>query len=134
MQVLRHPNATVGTINFPYPCNAPFIVWSNIVNIIVKELICNIASPALAFGNNKLKIGPANINIPTVHGNPINIDINNEKDVFSVIVFLSFLAFAADIAGTNAVENATFIESGKLVAYQLYHPKFHIVPKPHLLS
>ena len=81
MQVLRHPNATVGTINFPYPCNAPFIVWSNIVNIIVKELICNIASPALAFGNNKLKIGPANINIPTVHGNPINIDINNEKDV-----------------------------------------------------
>lgn len=74
-------------------------------------------------GNNKLKIGPANINIPTVHGNPINIDINNEKDVFSVIVFLSFLAFAADIAGTNAVENATFIESGKLVSISTLPPK-----------
>ena len=123
MQVLRHPNAIVGIINFPYPCNAPFIVWSNIVNIIVSALICNIASPALAFGNSKLNIGPANMNIPTVHGRPISIDINKENDVFSVIVFLSFLAFAADIAGTSAVENATFIESGKLVSISTFPPK-----------
>ena len=99
------------------------MVWSNIVNIIVKELICKIVAPALAFGNNKFKIGPANMHIPTVHGNPINIDTSNENDVFSVIVFLSFLAFAADIAGTNAVANATLIESGKLVSISTFPPK-----------
>lgn len=35
---------------------------------------------------------------------------------------MSFLAFAADIAGTNAVENATFIESGKLVSISTLPP------------
>ena len=102
----------MGIINFPYPCKAPFIVWSKIVNIIVNALI--------AFGNNKLRIGPANTHIPIVHGKPINIEINNEKDVFSDIVFLSFLALAADIAGTKAVENATFIDKGKLVSISTF--------------
>ena len=46
------------------------------------------------------------MNIPTVQGKPINIDTNNENEVFCVIVLLSFLAFAADIAGTNAVAKA----------------------------
>lgn len=104
-----------GIFSLPYPCSAPFIVWSNIVKIIVRELICKIVSPALAFGNNKFKIGPANKHIPTVQGNPINIDINKEKDVFCVTVFWSFLAFAADIAGTSAVAKATLIDNGKLV-------------------
>lgn len=120
---LRHPNAIAGTASFPYPCNAPFIVWSSIVNIIVNELICNITSPALAFGNNKLSIGPANKNIPIVHGSPINIDIIRENDVFSVIAFLSLLALAAAIAGTNAVANATFIDKGKLVKVSTFPPK-----------
>ena len=120
LQVLRHPNATVGTINFPYPCRAPFIVWSKIVNIIVNALICKTTSPELAFGNNKLRIGPANTHLPIVHGKPINIEINNEKDVFSDIVFLSFFALAADIAGTKAVENATFIDKGKLVSISTF--------------
>ena len=57
------------------------------VNITVKELICKITSPELAFGNNKLRIGPANIHIPTVHGSPISIEVNKENDVFCVIVF-----------------------------------------------
>ena len=72
------------------------MVWSNMVNIIVRELICKIISPALAFGNNKFKIDPAKINIPTVHGSPINIDVNKENDVLLVIVFLS--CFASDIS------------------------------------
>ena len=122
LQSHRHPRDTAGIINFPYPCNAPFIVWSNIVNIIVNELICKINSPLLAFGNNKFKIGPANKHIPTVHGKPINIEINNENDVFLVIVLLSFFALAADIAGTNAVENATFIDNGKLVNISTFPP------------
>ena len=70
----------VGIISFPYPCKAPFIVWSNIVKIIVNELICNTTSPELALVNNKFKIGPANKHIPIVHGRPINIDVNNEND------------------------------------------------------
>ena len=48
---------------------------------------------------------------------------SRENDVFSVIVLLSFLAFAADIAGTNAVAKATFIESGKLVNVSTFPPK-----------
>lgn len=79
-------------------------------------------SPELAFGNSKFSIGPANKNIPTVHGRPINIDVKSENDVFSVIVFLSFLAFAADIAGTSAVAKATLIESGKLVNMSTFPP------------
>lgn len=98
------------------------MVWSNIVKIIVSELICRITSPELAFGNNRLKIGPANKHIPTVHGNPINIDVNKENDVFCVIVFLSFLALAADIAGTKAVANATLIDNGKLVNISTFPP------------
>lgn len=120
LQKLRHPKEIVGIINFPYPCRAPFIVWSKIVNIIVNALICKTTSPELAFGNNKLRIGPANTHIPIVHGKPINIEINNEKDVFSDIVFLSFFALAADIAGTKAVENATFIDKGKLVSISTF--------------
>ena len=57
-----------------------------------------------------------------MQGNPINIEINKENDVFCFIVFLSFLALAAAIAGTNAVENATFIESGKLVKVSTFPP------------
>ena len=60
------------------------------------------------------------MHIPTVQGNPINIEINNENDVFSLIVLLSFLALAADIAGTSAVENATFIDNGKLVSISTF--------------
>lgn len=89
---------------------------------MVKELICNIVSPALALGNNKFNIGPANIHIPTVHGSPINIETNNENDVFCVIVLLSFLALAADIAGTKAVANATLIDNGKLVNVSTFPP------------
>ena len=99
-----------------------FLKDDNIVNKIVSELICKITVPSLAFGNNKFRIGPANIHIPIVQGSPINIDVNKENDVFSVIVFLSFLAFAADIAGTNAVENATFIDNGKLVRVSTFPP------------
>ena len=112
----RHPSEIVGIINFPYPCSAPFIVWSKIVNIIVNALICNTTSPELAFGNNKFNIGPAKMHIPIVQGSPINIEVNKENDVFSVIVLLSFFALAADIAGTNAVANATLIDKGKLVS------------------
>lgn len=122
MQVLRHPKATVGIISFPYPCNAPFIVWSNIVNKIVNELICKITAPLLAFGYNKPKICLANMHIPTVQGKPISIEINNENEVFCFIAFLSFFAFAAAIAGTNAVENATFIDKGKLVKVSTLPP------------
>ena len=92
------------------------------LKIIVKALICNINAPSFAFGNNKFNIGWANINIPTVQGNPINIETNNENDVFSVIVLLSFLAFAADIAGTNAVAKATLIANGKLVKVSTFPP------------
>ena len=92
------------------------------MNIIVKELICKTVAPALAFGNNKLSIGPANMHIPIVHGNPISIDVNNENDVFLVIVFLSCFALAADTAGTKAVANATFIDNGKLVNVSTFPP------------
>ena len=36
---------------------------------------------------------------------------------------VSFLAFAADIAGTSAVANATFIANGKLVNVSTFPPK-----------
>ena len=106
----------------PYPCKAPLIVWSNIVKIMVKELICKTVAPELALGNSKFKIGPANTHIPTVHGSPINIDVNSENDVFCVIVFLSFLAFAAAIAGTRAVANATLMDKGRLVSISTFPP------------
>lgn len=99
------------------------MVWSNIVNKIVSELICNTTSPELAFGNSKFKIGPANKHIPIVHGSPISIEVIKENDVFWVIVFLSFLAFAADMAGTKAVANATLIDNGKLVNISTFPPK-----------
>ena len=112
----------VGIISFPYPCNIPFIVWSNIVNIIAIALICNIKAPSFAFGNNKFSIGCANINIPIVHGSPINIDTNSENVAFSVIVLLSFLALAADIAGTSAVAKATFMANGNVVSVSTFPP------------
>ena len=62
------------------------------------------------------------MHIPTVHGNAINIETNNENDVFSFIVLLSFLALAAAIAGTRAVENATFIANGKFVNVSTFPP------------
>ena len=62
------------------------------------------------------------MHIPTVHGSPINIDVNSENDVFCFIVFLSFLALAAAIAGTRAVEKATFIDNGKLVNASTFPP------------
>ena len=98
------------------------MVWSNIVKIIVKELICKTIAPELAFGNSKFKIGPANTHMPTVQGSPINIDVSNEKDVFCVIVFLSFLALAAAMAGTKAVENATLMDKGRLVSISTFPP------------
>lgn len=116
----------------PYPCKVPLIVWSNIVNKIVSELICNTTSPALAFGNKSPNIGPANKYIPTVQGSPISIDINNENELFFVISFLSFLAFAAEIAGTNAVANATFIDNGKLVNISTFPPKYSILRYCHI--
>lgn len=91
--------------------------------MIVRELICKMTSPALAFGNSNPRIGPAKINIPMVQGNPINMDVNNENEVLLVIVFLSRFAFAAAIAGTNAVENATLIDKGKLVNISTFPPK-----------
>ena len=122
-QLLRTPRDIAGIISLPYPCNAPFIVWSNIVNNIVNELICRIAAPELAFGNNRFSICSEYIHIPTVHGNAINIETNKEKVVFSFIVFLSFFALAAEIVGTRAVENATFIAKGKLVNVSTFPPK-----------
>lgn len=92
------------------------------VKMIVNELICSTISPELALGNSKFKIGPANKHIPTVQGSPINIEVISENVVFSVIVFLSLLAFAADIAGTKAVENATLIDNGKLVNISTFPP------------
>ena len=50
------------------------------------------------------------------------VDNNNENDVFCVIVFLSFRAFAADIAGTNAVAKATFIANGNVVNVSTFPP------------
>ena len=61
------------------------MVWSKMVKIIVNELICNTSVPELAFGYNKLSIGPANIHIPIVHGSPINIDINSVNVDFCLI-------------------------------------------------
>ena len=87
------------------------------------HLLFGLVFPSFAFGNSKFNIGCANTNIPTVHGSPISIETNNENDVFCVIVLLSFLAFAADIAGTNAVENATFIASGSVVSVSTFPPK-----------
>ncbi len=103
------------------------MVWSNMVKIIVNELICKITSPALALGNNKFKIGPANKHIPTVQGRPISIEISNENDVFSVIVFLSFFALAEAIAGTNAVAKATLIDNGKLVSISTFPPNIPVL-------
>ena len=130
--ITPHPSAIAGIANLPYPCSAPFIVWSSIVNIIVSELICNITEPALAFGNSKFNIGPAKMHIPIVQGSPINIDISNENDVLLVIVCSSLLAFAAEIAGTNAVANATFIDSGKLVSISTFPPKYSILCYCHI--
>lgn len=90
---------------------------------MVKELICNITVPSLALGYSNLNIGPANMHIPTVQGNAISIDVINENDDFCTIVFLSFFAFAADIAGTKAVAKATFTESGKLVSVSTFPPR-----------
>ena len=84
-------------------------------DITETEINCNNNAPWFAFGYNKFKIGCAKTIIPTTHGRPINIDVNNENDVLFVAVSLSFLALAADIAGTSAVANAIFIASGKLV-------------------
>ena len=120
LQLLRQANAVAGTITLPNPCNAPFIVWSNIVNIIVNELICNIILPAVAFGKSKLSICCAKIHIPIVHGSPISIEIKSENDVLLVAVFVSFFALAAAIAGTSAVANAILIESGKLVKVSIF--------------
>ena len=97
------------------------------VKIIVSELICNTTSPELALGNNKFKIGPANTHIPTVQGSPINIDVINEKDVFCVIVFLSFFAFAAEMAGTKAVAKATLMDKGKLVSISTFPPNIPVL-------
>ena len=74
-----------GILNFPYPCKIELIVWSNIVKIIVNALICKTSVPELAFGYSKFSIGPANIHIPTVHGSPISIDINNVNVDFCFI-------------------------------------------------
>lgn len=62
------------------------------------------------------------MHIPIVHGSPISIETSNEKVVFCFIVFLSFLAFAAEIAGTNAVAKATFIDNGRLVKVSTFPP------------
>ena len=63
------------------------MVWSNIVNKIVNELICSITVPLLAFGYNKPNICSANMHIPAVQGKPISIEISSENDVFCFIVF-----------------------------------------------
>ena len=79
------------------------------------DINCNNNAPSFAFGYNKFNIGCANTIIPTTQGKPINMDVNNENDVLLVAVSLSFLAFAADIAGTNAVAKAILIARGKFV-------------------
>lgn len=122
MQVHRNAREIVGIINFPYPWRVPFIVWSNIINIIVKELICKTDAPAVAFGNNKFKIGLANMHIPIVQGSPINIDMSNENDALFVISLLFFFAFAAEIAGTSAVAKATFIDNGSVISVSTFPP------------
>ena len=114
------PNAVAGIITFPNPCNAPFIVWSNIENITDTDISWSNSAPSFAFGYNKFNIGCAKTIIPTTHGNPINIEVNNENDVLFVAVSLSFFAFAADIAGTNAVANAIFMASGKFVTVSTF--------------
>ena len=45
----------------------------------------------------------------------MNYNFKLENDVLLVAVSLSFVAFAADIAGTNAVANAILIANGKFV-------------------
>ena len=133
--LLRTPRDIAGIANFPYPCSVPFIVWSIIINIISNALICNIDAPCVAFGNNKFKIGSANIHIPIVQGSPINIEISNENDDFSLISFLSFLALAAEIAGTNAVAKATFIDIGidigSVIKVSTFPPKIPVLAKCH---
>ncbi len=44
------------------------------------------------------------------------------KMMFLCNCFLSFRAFAADIAGTNAVANATFIANGNVVNVSTFPP------------
>ena len=123
------PKAVAGTITFPNPWSAPFIVWFNTENIIVNAATCNNPAPLLAFGYNNFSIGSANTHIPIVQGRPINIDTNNENDVRFVAVSVSFLAFASAIAGTNAVANAIFTDNGspiRVSTFPLNIPYFSI--------
>ena len=61
-----------------------------------------------------LNIGCASDINPKAQGNIIIRDAKNENDNLLDAVVLSFFANASDIAGTNAVEKAKFIASGKL--------------------
>ena len=61
-----------------------------------------------------------NINIPAAHGNPINIVINIEKATLLFAVFISFVALAAAIAGTNAVANAMLKDNGSDVSVSTF--------------
>lgn len=80
-------SAITGTLIFPSPWRAPFIVCSSVINTIEILLIWNINSPLLAFGNNICKIGFAKTTIPTLHGSPINIVISIAKDtLFSILL------------------------------------------------
>ena len=56
----------------------------------------------------------------TVQGNPIIKHNNNESEILLFIVWLSPLACAAEIAGTNAVVNATFNESGNVASISAF--------------
>lgn len=109
-----------GVIISPNPCNAPLIVCANTENIIVIALICNNRLPFVAFGNNNSNIGCENIIIPTVHGNPISMDISMENDILLLALSLSPFAMDEEIDGTNAVANAILNDNGNVISVSTF--------------
>ena len=80
----------------------------------------NSASPLLAFGNNISNIGFAKVNIPIVHGTPIKIVINKEKEILFLMLCMSPLAFPAEIAGTKAVAKAILKDKGSITNVSIF--------------
>ena len=101
-----------GTYNFPSPWSEPYIVCATTENTNTQHCICKSHAPSVAFGNISAKILLASKNIPAAHGNAIRTEVLSEKLILLTAASLFFLAIALDINGTNATENATFIDNG----------------------
>ena len=127
LTITPHPNAMAGTFIFPNPCSAPLMVWAKEVKIIVKAEMASKVPPELALGNNNSKICLAYINIPNVHGSPINMVINKDKRNLLLIVSVSFFTLAPEMVGTSAVAKAILNASGievKISTLELRMPYF----------